>query len=124
MNKLEQLHLFLRFHFAPETTAKSAIWEDCCSDPYTEVEVEKVVAGLVDGSVGFTEGEIAMLRIVADPPAFATNDVEFAMRLSDLILHAEDDIEQRQTTTTAFIAQLLEQTGYPALAQTYRTAMA
>lgn len=120
MTKLEQLHLFLKFHFAPESDAKLEVWGSCCTEPYTEVEVEKVITDLMDGSIGFTDYEISLLRIVASPPSFANNDVELAMKLADAVAGQEGDTEAIHTTADEFLVSLIEQLGHPSVAQAYR----
>lgn len=68
MTKLEQLHLFLKFHYAAWGAAKGAIWEDYSNDgAYGEYAVERVCRNILNGDYTLTEEEVKMLRVVADP---------------------------------------------------------
>lgn len=67
MTSLAQLHLFLKFHFAPPSEEKIEVWKACCTQPYTEAAVREVCANITLGDLVLTDYEIKMLRIVAEP---------------------------------------------------------
>jgi hypothetical protein len=121
MNKLEQLHLFLKFHFAPDSEAKRTIWEAVADGmPYTDSHALLVCEQLVEDIRSFDEDDIKFLNIVASPPAFATNDVELAMRLTEALVEYDKDPEAAHVTADEFLVALVEELGHPAVAATYR----
>lgn len=79
MTNLEQLHLFLKFHFAPWGAAKGEIWESLTSRPYEESVVQDLCARLIDGRLVFEDFDIKMLRIVAEPGP--PDDVQWANKM-------------------------------------------
>lgn len=116
MTKLEQLHLFLRFHFAPDSEVKHEVWSACCSDPYTEAEVEKVVSGLIDGSIGFTDYEVQLLRIVAEPGP--PDDKAWAERMRGCV---SLDTEASHADADRLLANLVKELGYDETAAAWQS---
>lgn len=111
MTKLEQLHLFLKFHFAHEGAAKDEVWKACCDSEYNDVEVEKVVSGLLDGSIGFTDYEIQMLSIIASPSRLIAGqtDEQYAERMTAC---QSGDIEAAHADADRLLVNLVAELGY------------
>jgi hypothetical protein len=121
MTKLEQLHLFLKFHFAPWGAAKGSIWEDEFGDlPYDERSVMMIVKDIMTGDFVIDNDRAQMLSIVANPPAFANNDVELAMRLTKSLAEYDNDPEAAHVTADEFLVSMIESMGHPAVAEAYR----
>lgn len=122
MNKLEQLHLFLRFHYAPDSEQKREVWSLCCKNGYNDAVVAEVCANIILGDHVLSDDEVQYLRIVTDPPAFATRDVEFATKLAELVATYKADPDVAHSTADEFLCSVLDGLGYINLVQTYRTA--
>lgn len=80
MTPLEQLHLFLKFHFAPDSPEKREVWASCSMQVYNEDEVAIIVAGIIDGRVTLSDYELQMLSIVANPAP--PTDKQWAERIT------------------------------------------
>lgn len=121
MTKLEQLHLFLKFHFAPWGSAKSVVAEDELNDyDFSDEEASRICSNIMAGTFVIDDNKAKMLSIVANPPKFANNDVELATRLTAALVEYEADPEAAHVTADEFLVSLVESLGHPAVAETYR----
>lgn len=115
MTSLEQLHLFLKFHYAPWGAAKGEIWESCSNNrPYTEAEVLSVVHGLLNGTKTLTEFDVQMLRIVAEPGP--PDDKLWAEKIRNCARPTEAtgivDVEASHADADRLLANLVKELGY------------
>lgn len=120
MDQLTDAKLFLDFYTAPDSTAKSAIWEDEICGELGDERALEVLSFILAGTVAFTDYNRQMLSIVARPPRFANNDVELAMKLTEAVAAHADDTEAAHTTADEFLVSILEGLGHPAVAEAYR----
>jgi hypothetical protein len=121
MTKLEQLHLFLKFHFAPWGAAKGAIAEDDLGDyGFSDEAAERIVRSILSDNFVIDEAKAKMLSIVANPPTFANNDVELAMKLTQSLADYDNDPEAAHVTADEFLVSMIESMGHPAVAEAYR----
>jgi hypothetical protein len=111
MTNLEQLHLFLRFHYAPWGAAKGAVWEDCDSGPYTEERVAEIASLIMAGELTLTDYEVQMLRIVADPEP--PSDKQYAEQM--------DGCRSSHADADNLLCSILHDLGYRRTVASYRS---
>lgn len=116
MTKLEQLHLFLKFHFAPDSDVKREVWRTCSSYDYTEKNVAKIARDILDGTPGLSDFEVQMLQTVANPPAFV-RDQEVAGQ----IRACSNDKEAAHADADRLLVNLVNELGYPETAQAWQS---
>jgi hypothetical protein len=116
VTKLEQLHLFLKFHFAPDSDAKREIWETCYSYEYNTETVAKIARDILDGVPGLSEYEAQMLRIVAEPGP--PDDKQWAERIRAT---ASTDVEAAHADADRLLVNLVKELGYDDTAQAWQS---
>lgn len=112
MTNLEQLHLFLKFHFAPWGAAKGEIWEEVSRDAeYSDINIFTMCEGILSGRVKLTDYDIQMLRIVAEPTSLVAGqtDEQWAERISAC---NSGDTEADHADADRLLVNLVAELGY------------
>lgn len=113
MTKIEQLHLFLKFHFAPWSEAKGVIWEDVMRDAeYSDINIFTTCESIMSGKITLSDRDIKMLSIVANPSRLVAGqtDEQWAERIAAC---QSDDTEASHADADRLLANLVNELGYP-----------
>jgi hypothetical protein len=121
MTKLEQIHLFLKFHFAPWGAAKGAIAEDELGDyDFSEEAAFVLVTRIIAGNLVIDEAKAKMLRIVANPSRLVAGqtDAQWAEKMKAC---ASTDVEAAHADADRLLVNLVKELGYDDTAQAWQS---